>query len=248
MNLGTAQSAIISAIVFNALIIPLLVPLALRGVRYRPVGATALLRRNLLIYGVGGVIAPFVGHQARGPPGPQPARRLTDQNPPMAQPTGAATTRSSSAWPPGWARPTACSRRAGRPGGRARRGDRRARDARPRRDGRAGGGPRAAAAPGGRVQGHADRRDGPARDLPPRSRAVPDRRAGPHERAGARARQALPGHRRRARRRHRRVLHRQRPAPGEPERPGRGAHRRARAGDVPRPGALARRTRSCSWT
>ena len=67
MNLGSAQSAIISAIVFNALIIPLLVPLALRGVRYRPVGATALLRRNLLIYGVGGVIAPFIGHQARGP-------------------------------------------------------------------------------------------------------------------------------------------------------------------------------------
>ena len=51
MALGTPQSAIISAIVFNALIIPLLVPLALRGVRYRPVGATALLRRNLLIYG-----------------------------------------------------------------------------------------------------------------------------------------------------------------------------------------------------
>ena len=61
MSLGTPQSAIISAIVFNALIIPLLVPLALRGVRYRPVGATALLRRNLLIYGVGGLIAPFVG-------------------------------------------------------------------------------------------------------------------------------------------------------------------------------------------
>lgn len=61
MNLGTPQSAIISAIVFNALIIPMLVPLALRGVRYRPVGATALLRRNLLIYGLGGIIAPFVG-------------------------------------------------------------------------------------------------------------------------------------------------------------------------------------------
>ena len=61
MDLGTPQSAIVSAIVFNALIIPLLVPLALRGVRYRPVGATALLRRNLLIYGVGGLIAPFVG-------------------------------------------------------------------------------------------------------------------------------------------------------------------------------------------
>jgi K+-transporting ATPase ATPase B chain len=61
MKLGTPSSAIISAIVFNALIIPLLVPLALRGVRYRPVGATALLRRNLLVYGLGGLIAPFVG-------------------------------------------------------------------------------------------------------------------------------------------------------------------------------------------
>ena len=61
MDLGTPQSAIISAIVFNALIIPLLVPLALRGVRYRPIGATALLRRNLLIYGLGGIIAPFIG-------------------------------------------------------------------------------------------------------------------------------------------------------------------------------------------
>ncbi len=61
MNLGTPQSAIISAIVFNALVIPLLVPLALRGVRYRPAGATALLRRNLLIYGAGGLVAPFIG-------------------------------------------------------------------------------------------------------------------------------------------------------------------------------------------
>jgi K+-transporting ATPase ATPase B chain len=61
MDLGTPQSAIVSAIVFNALVIPLLVPLALRGVQYRPLGATALLRRNLLIYGVGGLIAPFAG-------------------------------------------------------------------------------------------------------------------------------------------------------------------------------------------
>jgi potassium-transporting ATPase ATP-binding subunit len=61
MGLGTPSSAIISAIVFNAIIIPMLVPLALRGVQYRPVGATALLRRNLLIYGLGGLIAPFVG-------------------------------------------------------------------------------------------------------------------------------------------------------------------------------------------
>jgi potassium-transporting ATPase ATP-binding subunit len=61
MGLGTPSSAIISAIIFNALIIPMLVPLALRGVQYRPVGATALLRRNLLIYGLGGLVAPFIG-------------------------------------------------------------------------------------------------------------------------------------------------------------------------------------------
>jgi K+-transporting ATPase ATPase B chain len=61
MHLGTPQSAIISAIIFNALVIPALVPLALRGVKYRAIGATALLRRNLLIYGLGGVILPFVG-------------------------------------------------------------------------------------------------------------------------------------------------------------------------------------------
>jgi len=61
MSLGTPLSAILSAVVFNALVIPLLVPLALRGVRYRPIGATALLRRNMLIYGLGGLIVPFVG-------------------------------------------------------------------------------------------------------------------------------------------------------------------------------------------
>ncbi|WP_320670808.1 potassium-transporting ATPase subunit KdpB [Patulibacter defluvii] len=61
MDLGTPESAIISAIVFNAIVIPLLVPIALRGVRYRPVGANALLRRNMLVYGLGGVVAPFVG-------------------------------------------------------------------------------------------------------------------------------------------------------------------------------------------
>jgi K+-transporting ATPase ATPase B chain len=61
MNLGTPQSAIISAIIFNALVIPALVPVALRGVRYKAVGATALLRRNLIIYGLGGLIAPFAG-------------------------------------------------------------------------------------------------------------------------------------------------------------------------------------------
>jgi potassium-transporting ATPase ATP-binding subunit len=61
MRLGTPESAIMSAVIFNALIIPLLVPLALRGVRYRPVGANALLRRNVWLYGFGGIIAPFIG-------------------------------------------------------------------------------------------------------------------------------------------------------------------------------------------
>jgi potassium-transporting ATPase ATP-binding subunit len=61
MKLRTPESAILSAVIFNALIIIGLIPLALRGVRYRPLGAAALLRRNMLIYGLGGVIAPFVG-------------------------------------------------------------------------------------------------------------------------------------------------------------------------------------------
>jgi len=61
LHLGSPQSAIVSAIIFNALVIPALVPLALRGVKYRAIGATALLRRNLFIYGLGGVILPFVG-------------------------------------------------------------------------------------------------------------------------------------------------------------------------------------------
>jgi len=61
MNLKSPESAILSAIIFNAIIIPLLIPLALRGVQYRPIGASALLRRNLLVYGLGGIIAPFIG-------------------------------------------------------------------------------------------------------------------------------------------------------------------------------------------
>jgi K+-transporting ATPase ATPase B chain len=61
MNLHSATSAILSAVIFNAVIIPLLIPIALKGVAYRPVGADALLRRNLLIWGLGGVIVPFVG-------------------------------------------------------------------------------------------------------------------------------------------------------------------------------------------
>jgi potassium-transporting ATPase ATP-binding subunit len=61
MYLKSAQSAILSAVIFNAIIIPMLIPLALRGVAYKPIGASALLRRNLLIYGLGGIIAPFIG-------------------------------------------------------------------------------------------------------------------------------------------------------------------------------------------
>jgi len=64
MRLGTPESAILSAIVFNALIIIALIPLALKGVRYRPQSAARLLARNLLVYGVGGVIVPFIGIKA----------------------------------------------------------------------------------------------------------------------------------------------------------------------------------------
>jgi K+-transporting ATPase ATPase B chain len=61
MRLRSPESAILSAVIFNALIIVMLVPLALRGVQYRPMGAAGLLRRNLLIYGLGGIVAPFIG-------------------------------------------------------------------------------------------------------------------------------------------------------------------------------------------
>ena len=61
MGLHSPESAILSAVIFNAIIIPILIPLALKGVQYKPIGASALLRRNLLIYGLGGVIVPFIG-------------------------------------------------------------------------------------------------------------------------------------------------------------------------------------------
>jgi K+-transporting ATPase ATPase B chain len=61
MGLRSPQSAILSAVIFNALIIVSLIPLALRGVHFRPLSAASLLRRNLLIYGMGGLVAPFVG-------------------------------------------------------------------------------------------------------------------------------------------------------------------------------------------
>jgi K+-transporting ATPase ATPase B chain len=60
MHLHSPQSAILSAVVFNALIIVALIPLALRGVKYRPLGAAVILRRNMLIYGLGGIIIPFI--------------------------------------------------------------------------------------------------------------------------------------------------------------------------------------------
>jgi K+-transporting ATPase ATPase B chain len=61
MRLATPESAILSAVIFNALIIVALIPLALRGIKYRPLGAAIVLRRNLLIYGFGGIIIPFIG-------------------------------------------------------------------------------------------------------------------------------------------------------------------------------------------
>ena len=64
MGLKTPESAILSAIIFNALVIIALIPLALKGVRYRPIGAAALLRRNVLIYGLGGIVVPFIGIKA----------------------------------------------------------------------------------------------------------------------------------------------------------------------------------------
>jgi K+-transporting ATPase ATPase B chain len=64
MKLATPESAILSAVIFNALIIVALIPLALRGIKYRPLGAAVVLRRNLVIYGFGGIVIPFVGIKA----------------------------------------------------------------------------------------------------------------------------------------------------------------------------------------
>ncbi len=64
MHLKSPESAILSAVIFNAIIIPILIPLALKGVAYKPIGASALLRRNLLIYGIGGIVVPFIGIKA----------------------------------------------------------------------------------------------------------------------------------------------------------------------------------------
>jgi potassium-transporting ATPase ATP-binding subunit len=61
MHLGSPSSAILSALIFNAVIIPMLIPLAMKGVAYKPMGSTELLRRNLFVYGLGGVVVPFIG-------------------------------------------------------------------------------------------------------------------------------------------------------------------------------------------
>ena len=227
----------LSAIIFNALIIPALMPLALRGVRYRAIGATALLRRNLLIYGLGGVILPFVGIKADRPGRAQPARRMTVRAwLDVASGDARALPASSSAPPPASARPTGCSRRDGRRRRGRRRRDRLPRAARPAGDVGACRGAGDGAAPAqSSHERHRAQRDGRGRGHPPRARAGPDRRAGAHQRARLDATSSATGHRRRAGRRHRRHLHGQRPAPGEPERPGLRADRSARPGDVPRP-------------
>ena len=154
MNLGTPESAIISAIIFNALVIPALVPLALRGVRYRAIGATALLRRNLLIYGLGGVILPFIGIKLIDLLDPQRLRRVRRQHRPVGLRACAGATGSCSEWPPESARPIACSRRATRRRRRGRgRGDRVPRAARPTRHHGDRSGARSGSADGGSSTG-----------------------------------------------------------------------------------------------
>ena len=64
MGLATPRSAILAAVIFNAIIIPMLIPIAIKGVKYRPIGADALLGTNLIVYGLGGLIVPFVGIKA----------------------------------------------------------------------------------------------------------------------------------------------------------------------------------------
>ena len=237
MDLGTPQSAIISAIVFNALVIPLLVPLALRGVRYRPVGATALLRRNLLIYGLGGLIAPFVGIKLIDLSSTTCSGRVATGT------TRGPTSRSSSAWPPASARPTACSQE-----GHA--------ELEAGRDvvigllethGRAETAARRRRARGRRRAGASTYRDTTLEemDLPGvLARApelVPDRRARAHQRAGRRARQALRGHRGPARRRASTCSPRSTSSTSSRSTTRRRADGRARARDGPRRGAQARR-------
>ena len=382
MSLGSPRSAVISAIVFNAIVIPLLIPISLKGVGYRPIGASALLRRNLLIYGLGGLDRPVHRHQADRPDRPQPAgrddepvavlgarlhRRAIDRDlasgvaswrspahairvrqlthprhrrrarrrarsPPVGgdAPRGRSwrTARSSRAEPR--FRPTR-ARSAGSPrrlrsdaAGRRAPGSRGSRRSCPTAPGRCYAEGRASALAGalatagrwlerrgmtpmavtrgrhkvflgmaagvgktyrmlqeGQAEALAGRDvvigylephgrvetveqaaglevvprrrvryrdtaaggDGPAGGPGPRPRAVPHRRAGPHQRPRDRASQALRGRPGRPGHRHRRVLQRQRPASGEPQRPGRRAHRHAGPRDRARRGPGRRRRR-----
>ena len=232
MALGTPESAIVSAIVFNALIIPALVPLALRGVAVqadRGHGAPAPQRAHL-----------WRGRADRPVPRDQ-GDRLDRAQPPRglagAGCLGAGPLSGRSEWAPmaasGRGRYKVFLGMAAGVGktyrmlqeGRAeaavgsRRGHRLPRAPRPPGDQGSGGRARTVAATARSLPRSAARGDGPARDLPARTRAVPDRRACAHQRAGTGAPQALRGHRGRARGGHRRVLHRERAAPGEPQRP-----------------------------
>ena len=98
MHLATPQSAILSAVIFNALIIIALIPLALRGIKYRAVGASRLLRDHLLIYGLGGIVVPFVGHQGHRPHPRRPAPGLNGGSPcsPSFAPPSSRSSRSPS--------------------------------------------------------------------------------------------------------------------------------------------------------
>ena len=244
MHLGDPKSAIVSAIIFNALIIPALVPLALQG---RPATARSARRRccggTSLIYGLGGVILPFIGI------------KLIDLI--VHNVFGSARTRAGEGPLPDPARHGRGSRQdlphaAGGPAGadgRARRRDRLPRAARPARHGGARRGARGGAAPPQPSTAALElERDGRRRRDPARSRARADRRARAHERARHAEREALPGHRRDPRRGHRRHLDRQRPAPREPERRDRRADRTSACARRSPTGSSTRPTRSCSST
>ena len=183
------RSAVISAIIFNAIVIPLLIPLSLKGVRYRPIGASALLRRNLWIYGLGGLIAPFIGIKLIDLHRPQPPRRL-------AAPRAAAATvieaprRGSHRVFLGMAAGVGKTYRMLLEGQAEAESGRDVvigylETARPPRDRGAGSRPRGRPPPPRRLPRHDGRGDGPAGDPRPRARALPDRRARPHQRRRA---------------------------------------------------------------
>ena len=189
MHLGDPKSAIISAIIFNALIIPALVPLALKGVKYRAIGATALLRRNLLIYGLGGVDPAVRRDQADRPARPQRLRGVASGHGAWALPDPARDGRGSRQDLP---------HAAGGPSGPAGRAGRRHRlpgAARPARDRRARGRARAGAASAESVRRRRAAGDGRRCRPRARTRGGPGRRARALERSRGAEHQALRGHR-----------------------------------------------------